>query len=326
MKASILYYQEPNSEAVYYTGEWQAAQFNNLPQDCFFISNHDNSEAYYFQENQQIDEDKLHLSTYKIPFISQTEYLKILSDFQSEFKSKAVEKAIFSRVKKVPEKLSFVDAVTLFYRLCEAYKSSAMVYLVSDPVFGTWIGATPEVLLKGTSNHLETMALAGTKNTLEKPWSQKEFIEQGLVSDAMLATIQSYPIQNLVVSDTLTVQKGPVFHLCNNIHFDLSPKFWRPLIQELHPTPAIVGLPTLNARKLIEQYESHNRGFYTGLIGKLSQNELSIYVNLRCLQVLENSLALYLGGGITADSVPESEWQETEDKAQTLLRLINEHR
>jgi isochorismate synthase len=324
MKASILYYQEPNTAAVLNTGKWLASPFNELPQDCFFISNHDSSAAYYFQKNQQIESDQLHISAAHIPFISETEYLSTLSDFQSDFKRKSVEKAIFSRVKECALKLSFEAAVALFHRLCKAYKSSALVYLVSDPAFGTWIGATPEILLKGSSSHLETMALAGTKNTPEKAWSQKEFIEQSLVSEAMLATIQSYPIQNLGVSDTFTVQKGAVFHLCNDIHFDLSSKFWRSLIQDLHPTPAIVGLPRLNARKLIEEYESHDRGFYTGLIGRLSQDELSIYVNLRCLQVLENSLALYLGGGITADSVPQLEWQETEDKAQTLLRLINQ--
>lgn len=326
MNTAILYYQEPSSEPIYLKGKWQNCTFDTLPKDCFFISNHDNAKVYYFQsEDNYIDKlqaQEIHILEKPIFFQNKSEYLTSLHAFQADFDKNDIKKAIYSRIKKVPQKFSFDDALALFNRLCNAYRNSAFVYLLSDPSFGTWIGATPEILLKGTGEQLETMALAGTKREAEMVWTQKEYEEQKMVTDTMLASIQSYAINNLSVSDTHTVKKGAVFHLCNNIHFDLAPNLRRSLIQDLHPTPAVVGLPRIQASKLIQNYEKHDRGFYTGLIGRLSANEVSVFVNLRCLQVAKNHLALYLGGGITSDSVPELEWQETEDKSQTLLQFI----
>jgi isochorismate synthase len=58
------------------------------------------------------------------------------------------------------------------------------------------------------------------------------------------------------------------------------------------------------------------------MIGELQAEELNVYVNLRCGQIIGDELYLYLGGGFTAESDPEKEWEETENKSKTLLDLL----
>jgi isochorismate synthase len=100
-------------------------------------------------------------------------------------------------------------------------------------------------------------------------------------------------------------------------------QYWGDLIRSLHPTPAVCGLPREKALQLIEKHETHNRNLYAGLIGYKSKEELNVFVNLRCMQVTENDFLLYVGGGITDQSIPENEWNETENKAKTLMRVLS---
>jgi isochorismate synthase len=82
-----------------------------------------------------------------------------------------------------------------------------------------------------------------------------------------------------------------------------------------------------NALEFIQKKEKHDREYYAGYLGPVGFTDmLNLYVNLRCLKVYSNCVALYIGGGITLDSVPEEEWQETEIKAETLLSVIKKIR
>jgi isochorismate synthase len=69
--------------------------------------------------------------------------------------------------------------------------------------------------------------------------------------------------------------------------------------------------------------EKHNRSYYSGYLGPVNLDErMLLFVNLRCMQVLADKLVLYVGAGITSESVAEDEWDETEIKADTLLSVI----
>ncbi|MEZ4906141.1 MAG: chorismate-binding protein [Saprospiraceae bacterium] len=71
--------------------------------------------------------------------------------------------------------------------------------------------------------------------------------------------------------------------------------------------------------------ENHKRKYYTGFCGHINiveNNELSLFVNLRSMEIYKNSFVLYLGGGIIKGSNPDSEWQETENKALTLSKML----
>jgi len=90
-------------------------------------------------------------------------------------------------------------------------------------------------------------------------------------------------------------------------------------INELHPSSAISGMPKHTAITNIKEAETHHRKLYTGYLGFEKGDSINYFVNLRCMQVHKESATLYLGGGITKESILESEWEETEHKAQSLL-------
>jgi isochorismate synthase len=96
------------------------------------------------------------------------------------------------------------------------------------------------------------------------------------------------------------------------------------LLLKLHPTPAVGGIPKNASLEFIKANEGYDREFYSGFLGPMDPKKGSrLYVNLRCLQLLEKDALLYAGAGITAGSNPESEWDETEHKLRTLLHPLS---
>ena len=151
--------------------------------------------------------------------------------------------------------------------------------------------------------------------------SEKEFQEQGLVTAYVAAVLKEVGAVS-TVSPREELIAGPVKHLINRFDCKVDRTNVFELIDLLHPTPAVSGLPIDKAQELIARVEPHQRLLYSGIVGVLSKEELSLYVNLRCGQIIDENLYLYLGGGLTKDSSPEDEWMETENKAQTLLNVF----
>lgn len=322
---AFLAYQLPNEEAKMIKGEWIVSELEHLPEDCFFITDFVKSKVFYFKEEQEVSSfsnSDLSFNNEDDVFVANEKaYLNGLQYFIDGFEMFGIEKAIFSRIKLVDKEAS-LEMQIVFNRLAEAYKSQALVYLASDEKFGTWMGATPETLLSGNESTMKSMALAGTKRKEETEWTEKEQEEHQYVVDYVKDRISEQSPGNLVVSKAETVRKGAVYHLQTDYEFQLAKEKWNLLMQTLHPTPAVCGTPSDLAQDYILTNEPHEREFYTGLVGQKSKDELKVYVNLRCMQVLENSFALYVGGGITLASDIAKELQETEDKSETLLSVI----
>ncbi len=255
------------------------------------------------------------------PYIVKKEdYLVEAQSFLNSFEKNKIKKAVFSRVKKVSFDEKKIN--DLFQQLCEIYPK-AFVYLASGEEIGTWIGASPEILLHAFSHSGFTMALAGTKPVSSRlNWTEKEKLEQLYVTGFIQEKLQSAGIKKMDVNGPYDVQAGPVMHLRTDISFDLESNKIVEIVQKLHPTPAVSGLPQKEAIELINFREPHERLFYTGMIGLITKNSTSLYVNLRCCQIQKGSAFLYLGGGFTIDSVPLSEWDETENKSRTLLNVM----
>lgn len=249
--------------------------------------------------------------------ISKEEYLEQGAQFLNELKKNELGKAVFSRVKVVS-----IDAGTkenLFDALCHAYPS-AFVYELQSQEFGHWIGATPERLLEGQKGNFRTVSLASTKKTEDNtPWGEKEIEEQGLVTSFIKGELEGLSIQYMLEERTELVA-GPVKHLQTKFSSIKGEDAYQ-LIRRLHPTPAVSGLPRKDAISLIRKIEKHDRSLYTGFIGEINDS-VNVYVNLRCLQIIGDKAYLYLGGGYTKDSNVEAEWEETENKAKTLIKVM----
>ncbi len=245
--------------------------------------------------------------------------------YQNAFASGTLQKAILSRIKNVTFAKGF-RALDYFETLEKTYPK-ALVYILLHPTEGLWIGASPEILLRYHDKYYETISLAGTQSIIEKPyhWTEKEIEEQELVSQHIREQISASKAVDVQESKPHTVEAGSVAHLCSDFKFltETSPDDFREIIDRLHPTPAIAGLPVAAAVAIINKTESHDRRLYTGTIGRKKAELVDYYVNLRCMQVFSDSVSLYLGGGITAGSTLQSEWDETEKKGKTLLNLMD---
>ncbi|MFD1292549.1 isochorismate synthase [Lutibacter holmesii] len=236
---------------------------------------------------------------------------------------KNAEKIVISR-KEVLERNNF-EVLNSYKKMLKNYKN-AMVYLWFHPKVGCWMGASPERLIHMHKNEFKTMALAGTQsfeNTTEVVWKTKEKEEQQFVTDYILDTVKD-AIKNIKISKPYTVKAGSLLHLRTDISGELKCEDGLGnLIDSLHPTPAVCGLPKHIATNFILENEMYDRSFYTGYLGELNvKNETNLYVNLRCMEIEKNQISLFVGGGITKDSLAENEWRETVFKAEIMKEIL----
>jgi len=218
-------------------------------------------------------------------------------------------------------------APELFIELCNRYPN-AFVSLVHIPGAFTWLGATPERFLKVEDQKAHTTALAATRpfeGLLPdlSVWNEKEKEEQQLVTDYILKVLKKEGITSFECMGPYAMQAGNLVHLKTDIKFSITNKnAIFSLIKALHPTPAVCGIPKEEALKLINSIEPHDREYYAGYLGPVNKESMELYVNLRCMRWIGGKPSLFVGGGITAASVPEQEWEETNFKAHTLLDVI----
>lgn len=230
------------------------------------------------------------------------------------------DKVVLSRKIEIKERISIIET---FQNLISTYQT-AFRYLFFHPKIGLWMGATPEQLVKINANHFETVALAGTQLYSEKViWETKEKEEQQFVTNYILDKVTS-KVNELIVTDAETFKAGNLVHLKSLISGELNADFQvSDLIKTLHPTPAVCGLPKERTIDFILKNEGYNRKYYTGFLGEYKkEKQTDLFVNLRCLEVDNDTVNIYVGCGITKDSNPEKEFIETENKSMTMRNVL----
>lgn len=254
----------------------------------------------------------------------------------TEISKETFHKVVPARQKLINLPGSF-DVVSTFFRLCEAYPQ-AFVSLISIPGIGTWVGASPEMLIStfpstNGGKIFKTVALAGTQpmqpngKLADAGWRQKEIEEQAMVSRYIVNCFKKIRLREFEEIGPKTVAAGNLMHLKTIYTVDMEAVNFQDLgsvmLNLLHPTSAVCGMPKAPALDFLLQNEGFDRSFFSGFLGPVNlQNESHIYVNLRCMQLFKERAALYAGAGVTADSDPQREWQETEIKLNTLLNVI----
>jgi isochorismate synthase len=323
-----LAYRFPGKEIIQAKGEFQVLDQIKDDLDSFILSDFRGEKMYLFKEFERVSSPPKNwffslnnptVIDYPTYMRNALLFLKVLSEF-------GLKKIVFSRAKQVDFNQN--QLFQLFTKLCDTYPN-AFIYLLSSPLLGTWIGATPEILLEIHGNNVFTMSLAGTKSIdSEEEWNEKEIEEQQYVTDFILDTLNEHGIKKTELNGPYPFPAGPVKHLRTDISFDLGNRTGIELATALHPTPAVSGLPKQLAIEVIEAIEKHDlkydRFLYAGFLGRVSPEKTKLFVNLRCCQIIEDKAYIYVGGGFTKDSTPEQEWQETERKSKTLLSVIQD--
>jgi len=311
----------------------QLTPIDEIPDNSFVLSPFNNgNETYYFSFNQSKEYDK---ASFELPPLSPSineadfsttgkeSYVALINKAVNTLKNSASEfqKIVLANTKTIP--LSQFNPILFFEKLAQEYPN-AFVYCAYTPVSGWWLGASPETLITTQNNQFKSIALAGTlPPNAQRSFSQKEIDEQHWVELYIEKQLieESIPFQK---EGPAPVQAGQLTHLQTSYLFgsDQDEKRMFALLKKLNPTPAVAGLPKDKAINFITENEGITRSFYAGFIGTKQAKNLQLFVNLRCLHWHNKQITLFAGAGITADSNPESEWEETQHKMNTLEKFL----
>ncbi|MEY3029267.1 MAG: hypothetical protein RL198_664 [Actinomycetota bacterium] len=204
-------------------------------------------------------------------------------------------------------------------------------YLIGDQ-----LGASPELLLRAERNEISARVLAGTAARGTDPdvdmaiaeglkTSHKNLEEHSFATESLVS--QLAPISDAVMADTTphSAALPDLWHLATDVSAKLKPGVSvLDVIKQIHPTAAVAGTPRGAAVQLIDQLEPFDRGGYAGPIGWLaSDGSAEFALALRGGRLEPNGqIRAFAGGGIVAESDPESELAETELKFQAIRWAI----
>ena len=263
------------------------------------------------------------------------------ANFHSHIMEGEFTKIVLARCAREPND-GRLSPLQLFVKACREYPR-LFVALVSARRCGTWLMATPEVLLDGDGNGWSTMSLAGTMTLSDQQlsfdvpptqgrhdeknlkWSVKNIEEQRFVSTFITESLEQVAT-DIEEKGPYTMRAGNLVHLRSDFSFAMPDKERvGELLHLLYPTPAVCGLPKEEARDFIVHNEFAPRLYYSGFAGPFDiEGATHLFVALRCMRIDADCYNLYAGGGLLADSEEEAEWRETEDKMETMRHLIND--
>lgn len=270
-------------------------------------------------------------------FDNKSNHIELVEKGINAINSSSLSKIVLSRKEQYN---ATENPITLFKNALSLYKN-AFVYLWYHPKVGCWLGATPEVLLQTRNNQFKTMSLAGTKMFEDKlQWENKEKEEQKIVTDYIVNNLKDNKYK-FTTGIPYTLKAGGLAHIRTDINGVLNSSL-KTLIDILHPTPAVCGFPKEEAKQFIIENEDYDREYYTGFLGELNissrrknnkrntenlayrftTKSSNLYVNLRCMKINKKDISIYVGGGITKNSNPLSEYTETCNKLNTMKRLF----
>ena len=257
----------------------------------------------------------------------QKRYMDDFALMSEQLKSGRALKVVLARKVRLRLVAFTLDILRVFGTACQMYPNN-FIALWNTSQTGTWLTATPELLLSRSSDdRCHTMALAGTMPLSNEAalrmggWDAKNFEEQRYVQQHIFKVLGDLSL-HYDVSDTRIVRSGDLLHLCTDFRFP-TPQSVGLLLDWLHPTPAVCGLPAKRAHSLIAEQEHIERDYYAGYSGPINPDgTFGLYVTLRCLHLVEQGCDLYAGSGLLAESNAYDEWQETEGKLDSLRKLI----
>lgn len=256
-----------------------------------------------------------------------TQYNADFNRFHAELKAGRFAKIVLARSTRLTA-TARISALTLFARACQRYPRM-FIALYSTKRSGTWLVATPETLIGGHCGQMHTMALAGTMRPGTGEWSDKNKREQKYVETYITECVRQFS-DDINVEGPYTTYAADLQHLRSDIRFSMNDTaLIGNVVDALHPTPAICGIPKDETRRFIIDNESQPRGYYSGFAGPFNPNgDTHLFVTLRCMHIeseAEDSAVyrLFAGGGLLKDSTEQDEWNETEAKMNTIRKLFD---
>jgi isochorismate synthase len=340
LKLPFVLYKKPNTTSV--TGIFQNNDtlflVNDFTEKGFVFATFNGTQNVLIPENQseffceESAENQLNLVKDKVLHSDESyrsSFEKLVTKGIQAIRNEEFKKVVLSRKETV--QLNYFDLLSAFQNLLQFYPS-AFSYCFYHPKVGIWLGASPEQLLKFKNKKFSTIALAGTQKSIdleEVVWKNKEIEEQQIVTDYIVNKLNEVA-ESVVVSKPYSFKAGSLWHIKTEISGVVNSGFGlQKIIRLLHPTPAVCGLPKEASKAFILENEQYNRTFYTGFLGELNYEDTKetqnsdLFVNLRCMEIVDNQAHLFMGCGITKDSIPKKEWEESVNKSMTMKKVLD---
>jgi anthranilate synthase component 1 len=221
-----------------------------------------------------------------------------------------------------------------FYRALRALNPSPYMFHLD---FGGYqvVGASPEILVRLEGDSVTLRPIAGTR-----PRGQTRDEDAHLAADlladpkeraehVMLMDLGRNDVGRIAAVGTVKVTEqmaieyySHVMHIASNVEGKIKPGMGAmDVFRAAFPAGTVSGAPKVRAMEIIDELEPTKRGIYAGAVGYLSfSGDMDVAIALRTAVIKDGRLYVQAGAGIVADSVPESEWIETQNKARALIR------
>ena len=268
-------------------------------------------------------------------------YRRLLHEAVEAVKSAELEKVVVAAQVKHSLGTAPEDVI---HRLCERGRSSTVFAFSSvtaddassadtssnnaprrEPSQSVFAGASPELLAAKSGDCFTSMALAGSKPLDEADLllgDQKELAEHQFVVDHLRSRLEKAGVELAPTGPAEILRLANIAHLASRVSGSTYGGILN-LVETLHPSPAVAGVPTDAALEFLSQHEQFDRGWYAGPVGWLTPDgDGRFYVALRSLLLSPDECHLFAGSGIVAESRPEKEEQETWLKLQTAMEAL----
>ena len=222
------------------------------------------------------------------------------------------------------------------YRTLRVVNPSPFMFYVRTPSV-TLVGSSPEVMVRVVDGKVTVRPLAGTRRRGDTDEEDRRLAEElrndpkELAEHVMLVDLGRNDVgrvaryRSVQLTDVMTIERySHVMHITSNVSGQLAPgKNAFDALQACLPAGTVTGAPKVRAMEIIDELEPHRRGPYAGAVGYVDfAGNMDTCIALRTIVIHDDKAYVQAGAGIVADSVPESEWNETLNKARGLLKAI----
>ena len=325
--------------------------FDNLAGKLFVITLVDPALERAFERAQQrLDEvmDKLHSPGPGYRGLAASNKAVAEQDFTSSFSKEGYEVAVNtikdyivagdcmqvvpSQRMSIPFTLPPLD----LYRALRGVNPSPYMYFFNLGDFHI-VGSSPEVLARLEDGVVTVRPIAGTKPrgkteaedqalAAELLADEKELAEHLMLIDLGRNDVgRVCEIGSVKVTEQMTVERySHVMHIVSNVIGKLKPGLTAiDVLRATHPAGTLSGAPKIRAMEIIDELEPVKRGIYSGAVGYLSwSGNMDTAIAIRTAVIKDKQLHIQAGGGIVADSVPATEWEETLNKRRAMFRAV----
>lgn len=260
---------------------------------------------------------------------SKNEYMEMVEKAQKYI----IEGDIFQVVLSHAVESPFTASPLSFYRALRSINPSPYMYYFNFEDFYI-VGASPEILVRVQNEEVTVRPIAGTRmrgqNEVEDLALEKDLLadEKERAEHTMLLDLGRNDAGRICkagsvrVTEEMQIERySHVMHMVSNVQGEIENGMDAiSALAATFPAGTVSGAPKVRAMEIIDELEKEPRNVYSGAVGYLGFNgDMDVAIALRTALIHNNTIRVQVGAGIVADSIPESEWQETVNKAKAVL-------